>query len=352
MEIDGTPVADGSVFFVAEAGVNHNGDPDRAERLVEAAAEAGADAVKFQTFDADRLVADDAPKADYQDEQTDEESSQRELIAQYELDRADHEALLARCAEAGVTFLSTPFEPESAALLSDLGVAAFKVGSGDLTDHRLLRHLALYDRPTIVSTGMATMAEVEAAYGTMRAANPDLDLCLLHCVSAYPTPLSDVNLRAMERLADRFPVPVGFSDHTTAVETPAFAVAAGAAVVEKHFTLDRSLPGPDHEASLEPDELSRAVSLARDAAAARGTPTKEPVEAETETRTVSRKSLHAAREVAAGERFTVDSVAVLRPATGLPPAVLPSVLGRRAAADLDPHDPVTAAAVEGWEPDR
>lgn len=344
MKISGSEIADGSVFFVAEAGVNHNGDRTRAKELVDAAAAAGADAVKFQTFSTDRLVAEDAPTADYQEDRTGE-ASQRDVLRRYELDRTDHEALRDYCERAGVTFLSTPFDAESAALLDDLDVAAVKIGSGDLTNHRLLGRVARLGRPMIASTGMATMAEVEAAYGAIRAANPDVAVSLLHCVSSYPADPTDANLRAMEALDDRFPVPVGYSDHTTAVETPGFAVAAGARIVEKHFTLDRSLPGPDHEASLEPDELARAVDLARAAAATRGTPEKEPVDAELETRTVSRKSLHAARSIERGETITADALAVLRPAEGLSPSAFDAVVGANASAALDRHDPVTADVV-------
>jgi N-acetylneuraminate synthase/N,N'-diacetyllegionaminate synthase len=382
MEVDGQEIRDGSVFFIAEAGVNHNGDLDRARDLIDAAAEAGADAVKFQTFTTDRLVAEGAPKADYQaeqigneqtddqqpdgqqtndqqtddqqtndqqtdDQQPDGETSQRDMLEQYELSAADHRHLLDHCDDAGITFLSTPFDAESVALLNDLGVTAIKVGSGELTNHPLLRHIARLGRPMIVSTGMATLAEVEAAYDAIREANPEVEVSLLHCVSSYPADLSDVNLRAMERMDEQFSVPVGYSDHTTAVETPGVAVGAGATIVEKHFTLDRSLPGPDHEASLEPDELARSVELAREAAAARGTPEKRPVDAEMENRTVARKSLHAVRPIEAGETITEEAVEILRPATGLSPATLDSVLGVEAETDLEPHDPITEDAVEG-----
>lgn len=332
------------MFFIAEAGVNHNGDLALGKELVDVAADAGADAIKFQTFHADRVAATGARKASYQDERVDDDS-QREMLERYELSRADHEELRAHCEQRGVTFLSTPFDDESVALLDDLDVPAFKVGSGDLTNHPLLRTIAGCGRPMVVSTGMATMAEVEAAYGAIRAADPEVPVSLLHCVSAYPTDPADLNLGAMEALDERFPVPVGLSDHTTAVETPGLGVAAGATVVEKHFTLDRSLPGPDHEASLEPDELERAVALARRAAAMSGPPEKEPVPAEAETRSVARKSLHAARDLEPGEPFTDDAVAVLRPPTGLAPANLDAVLGKWAARGLERHEPITEDAV-------
>lgn len=347
MEIDGRKIEDNSVFFIAEAGINHNGDLSQAKELIDAAARAGADAIKFQTFSANRLVTEDAPKAEYQDEQVGDEESQRDMLEQYELSRADHEELLDYCSEVGITFLSTPFDTESVDLLDEFDLPAFKIGSGDLTNHPLLQHVARLGKPMIVSTGMATMDEVEDAFAAIREANPEVPVCLLHCVSSYPAEMDTVNLRAMEKMNVKFPVPVGYSDHTTAVETPGFAVGAGAIVIEKHFTLDRSLPGPDHEASLEPDELDRAIDIARAAATARGSGDKEPVDAEMENRTVARKSLYAATEIEAGETITEDSVAILRPAAGLAPSDLDSVVGKEAATSLEPDDPITAEAVAG-----
>ena len=347
MKIGDRSIDGDSVFFIAEAGINHGGDLDRARELVDVAADAGADAVKFQTYVTDRIVATDAPKADYQDSQAGEDTSQRELLQQYELGPEDHRELEAYCESTGITFLSSPFDEESADLLDRLDVDAIKIGSGELTNHPLLEHVAALGRPMIVSTGMATMEEVTGAYEAIRTANPDVEIAFLHCVSSYPAALDDVNLRAMETMAEELPVPVGYSDHTTAVETPGLAVAAGARIIEKHFTLDRNLAGPDHAASLEPDELSRAVSLARDAVTARGEPTKQPVAAELDTQAVSRKSLHAARKIQQGERLTEDAVAILRPATGLVPTELESVLGRRVNSELDPDEPITADVIEG-----
>jgi len=351
LQSSGLSIDDDSVYFVAEAGVNHNGDLDRARALIDAASDAGADAVKFQTFATDRLVADDTATATYQAEAVGESESQAEMLDRYELDRADHDHLREYCRETGITFLSTPFDRESADLLDDLGVEAIKIGSGELTNLTLLRHVASLGRPTILSTGMATMDEVEAAYDAIRDANPGVALALLHCTSAYPTDLSDVNLRAMQSMAETFPVPVGYSDHTMSVETPGFAVAAGASIVEKHLTLDRSLPGPDHEASLEPGELDRAVSVARDAATARGSPEKRPVDAERETRALSRKSLHAAKAIEAGERLTRDAITILRPADGLPPSEVDATVGRIAAVDVPESAPITADVLEAEEPE-
>ncbi len=334
-----------AVYVVAEAGVNHNGDIEVAERLVDAAAESGADAVKFQTFAADRLVTEEAPKADYQDETTDDRS-QREMLENYELSRADHEHLRSYCDEQGITFLSTPFDAESADLLADLGVPVVKIGSGELDNLPLLEHVAGLGRPMIVSTGMGTMDEVREAFETIRGANPDVDLVFLHCTSAYPTAMADANLRAMETMAEELPVPVGYSDHTTAPETPGLAVATGATVVEKHFTLSKRLPGPDHRASLEPDELDRAVSLARDAAVARGDPEKRPTTEERENRSVIRKSVHATERVPAGETLTDNRVAVTRPADGLPPKTYETLVGATVSETLACGEPVTKDAVD------
>jgi N-acetylneuraminate synthase/N,N'-diacetyllegionaminate synthase len=340
---------DAPPYFVAEAGVNHDGDVDVAERLIDAAAEAGADAVKFQTFDADRLVTSDAATADYQAEATGE-TSQRELLRRCELDRAAHGRLLDRCRERGIAFLSTPFGTDSADLLADLGVPAIKLGSGDLDNHPLLEHVAEFGIPMIVSTGMGTMAEVRAAREAIGSVAPDRDLCLLHCTSAYPCDPDEVNLRAMEAMAAEFSVPVGYSDHTTFVETPALAIAAGAAVVEKHFTLDSTRAGPDHEASLEPDELASAVDLAETAGRMRGDPEKRPTATERRNRSVTRKSLRAAHDLPAGTEVTPEDVRIARPADGLAPRHLDRLLGTTLAGTVRVEEPFTRANT-GLDPD-
>ena len=346
MHIDGSPVGpDDPPYVIAEAGVNHNGDLDMAEELVDVAAEAGADAVKFQTFSADRLVTRDAAKADYQTETTGE-GSQYEMLKRYELDRAAHERLLDRCDEHDVTFLSTPFDPESADMLADLGLPAIKLGSGELDNHPLLEHVAGLGLPMIVSTGMGTMAEVHAARESVRGVDPDADLAFLHCTSAYPCSLDDVNLRAMETMAAELDEPVGYSDHTTLPETPSFAVAAGACVVEKHFTLDSTLPGPDHEASLEPDELARAVELVRAAARARGSAEKRPTAVERENLTTIRKSLHAASDIPEGTTLAPEHLQVVRPVEGLSPRHHDAVIGVRTTRTLAAGDPITDADVD------
>lgn len=334
-----------SVYFIAEAGVNHNGDLDLAFELIDAAASAGADAVKFQTLDADRLVNKDAPKATYQQRATDS-GSQHEMIQQYELDEEAHAQLVDQCDRNDITFLSTPFDPESAELLDSFDVPLFKIGSGELDNHPFLETVAGFGRPLIVSTGMATMEEVEDACDVIRSVDPTIDLALLHCTSEYPTTHANTNLRAMGIMDDSFPVPVGHSDHTPDVETPSFAVAAGAAIVEKHFTMDKTLPGPDHEFALEPDELTRAVSLARNAATARGSPVKRPTPGEMEMRELSRKGLHARKDLEPGDSLTEDAISILRPATGISPAQLSTVLEERVRRPIDAGEPIRWETLE------
>ena len=329
-----------SVYFIAEAGVNHNGDLDKARHLIDVAVESGADAVKFQTFTADRLVTEDGPTADYQAKTTGS-TSQFELLKHHELSVEDYERLQEYCESRGITFLSTPFDPVSADLLNEMDVPAIKLGSGELTNHPLLRHVAGFGKPMIVSTGMGTMTEVADAVAVIRETDTETELALLHCTSTYPADLSTVNLKAMNRMAESFGLPVGYSDHTTHIEMPGYATAAGALIVEKHFTLDRSLPGPDHHASLEPGELDRAVSLARDAAVARGTPEKQPTSDEKKMRRITRKSLHAARDLSAGDELTADDVMIKRPADGISPTEFRSTIGRILSEAVDRDNPIT-----------
>jgi len=344
MEIDGTAVEE--PYFIAEAGVNHNGELALAESLIDAAAAAGADAVKFQTFSADRLVTDDTPTADYQQEQTGVES-QREILEQYELDRVAHERLQTYCREQGIPFLSTPFDPESADMLVELGVPALKLGSGELDNEPLLEHVAAYDLPLIVSTGMGTMAEVHAAHEAIRSVDPTTDVAFLHCTTSYPCKISEVNLRAMQRMDEELTVPVGYSDHTTLPETPALAVTAGATIVEKHFTMDRTLPGPDHQASLEPDELERAVSLVETAGVALGRTEKTPTATERDRIDKARKGLHAAVDIPADTEIRAEHVDVLRPAAGLSPRQYDAVVGARTRTSITAGEPITASNIGG-----
>lgn len=320
-------------FVIAEAGVNHNGDLALAFRLIDAAVNAGADAVKFQTFKADALVTRSAPKAAYQRESTDAAESQFEMLRRLELTPAAHRELFAHCREKRILFMSTPFDEESADLLGELSVAVFKIPSGELTNTPFLTHVAKKQRPMIVSTGMSRLGEVETAVETIRATGNE-DLVLLHCVSNYPADAADVNLRAMLTLAAAFGVPVGYSDHTLGIEVALAAVALGAVVIEKHVTLDRSMPGPDHKASSEPDELAALVRGIRKVEVALGDGIKRPAIAEADTAAVARKSLVASRALKAGERLGERDVAVKRPGTGLPPSQRPLLIGRALTKDI------------------
>jgi N,N'-diacetyllegionaminate synthase len=334
--------AGGRIFIVAEAGVNHNGDPALARLLVDAAVESGADAVKFQTFRVDALLTRGAPKAGYQVETTGAGESQREMLARLELATAVLAELRDRAAKRGLTFFSAPFDAESADVLDKLGVTLFKVPSGEITNLPLLRHLASKGRPIILSTGMSSLDEVEQAVAAIRAAgNPPL--AVLHCLSAYPAPAAEVNLRAMDTLAARCGCPVGFSDHTLGIEIAVAAAARGAVIIEKHLTLDKTLPGPDHRASLDPVEFAAMVRAIRAVESALGDGTKRPMPSELDTRRVARKSLVAARALRAGARLGAGDVLIKRPGTGISPADLDKAIGRPLARDI------AADEVIGWE---
>jgi len=320
-------------FVIAEAGVNHNGDLAMARALVDAAAAAGADAVKFQTFAADRLVTRQAPKAEYQMANTGDAESQFEMLKRLELDADAHRALIAHCAARGIQFLSTPFDEASCDLLDQLGVPAFKLPSGELTNLPFLRHAARKGKPLIVSTGMATLSEAADAVDAIRGEGGQ-ELILLHCVSNYPANPAHANIRAVATLRDAFGVPAGYSDHTEGDAVALAAVALGACVIEKHVTLDRNLPGPDHRASIEPSELSALVRRIRIVESCLGDGLKRPVTNEAEIARVARKSLVAAVTIPAGDRLTADMVAIRRPGTGMAPDALPAILGRSAAATI------------------
>jgi N,N'-diacetyllegionaminate synthase len=343
--IDGRAIGAGApVFVIAEAGVNHNGDPALAHRLVEVAAVAGADAVKFQTFRTEALVSRHAPKAPYQVETTGAGESQLEMLRRLELSRAEFVALAETCRRRGILFLSSAFDEASADDLEALGVAAFKTGSGELTNLPLLRHLAAKRRPLIVSTGMATLDEVEVAVAAVR--EHGTPLALLHCVSAYPAPPEESNLRAMDTLRARFACPVGFSDHAPGLTVSVAAVARGATIIEKHFTVDRSLPGPDHRASLDPGELTALVAAIRQVESALGDGDKRPTAAELPTRRVARKSLVAAGPLRRGDTLGRASVAVKRPGTGIPPGELEQALGRRLRRDVEADEVIEWTMLE------
>jgi N,N'-diacetyllegionaminate synthase len=331
-------------YVVAEAGVNHNGDPALAIRLVEAAAQSGADAVKFQTFDPASLAVRQAPAAAYQRQQA-AATSQLEMLRGLVLPRSGLEAAFDRSRELRITAFSTPFDESSLEMLLALGVPALKIGSGDLTDLPLLRLAAASALPLIVSTGMATEAEVDAAVDAIRTAG-DPPLALLHCLSAYPAPVEETNLRAIPVLRDRFGLEVGFSDHTTGQTAAIAAVALGATIIEKHLTLDRAMPGPDHAASMEPEELTRLIRALREAHAALGDGIKRPQPSELETRQVARRSLVAARDLVAGTVLAPADLGAKRPGDGLSPFLLDNLVGRRLIRDLSADTPLDGLDVD------
>ncbi len=319
------------VYVIAEAGVNHNGSLETALRMVDAAAHAGADAVKFQTFSAEALATAQAPKAGYQAEMTGEAGSQLDMLRALELSRTDHEALQQRCRERGIEFLSAAFDLESVELLASLGLKTFKVPSGAITDLPYLRAIGALGGRVIVSTGMATLAEVRDAVAALESAGTArCDMVVLHCTTAYPTAPDDVNLTAMCALGDELGVSVGYSDHTLGLAVPIAAVALGAAVIEKHFTLDRSMSGPDHRASLEPTELAEMVASIRIVERALGDGVKRPSAAELGNTVAARKSIVAARDIAAGETLSAENLTTKRPATGISPMRWDEIVGTSA----------------------
>ncbi|MES9994599.1 N-acetylneuraminate synthase [Desulfovibrio aminophilus] len=321
------------VLIIAEAGVNHNGDMALALKLVDAAADAGADAVKFQTFKAERLVTPQADKAAYQKAATGASESQFAMLKRLELDAAAHETLLTRCRERGIAFLSTPFDEQSADMLVGMGLAIIKIPSGEITNLPYLRHVGALGRRIVLSTGMCTLDEVADALRALEAAGtPARDVTLLHCNTQYPTPEADANLRAIRTLAEAFPAcAAGYSDHTLGISCPIAAVALGATVIEKHFTLDRRMEGPDHAASLEPGELAAMVAGVRAVEAALGHGRKEPSPSERENILVARRYLVAARNIAAGEMFSPENVAARRTGSGgVSPMRWDEIMGRRA----------------------
>lgn len=329
----------GPAFVIAEAGVNHNGDLETAKRLIDVAAGAGADAVKFQAFHAERLVTPSAPKLRNEPGADGPAETQLQMLQRLQLSEAQFEALKAHCRARQVMFLATPFDEESADLLDRLDVPAFKIGSGELTNWPLLAFVARKGRPVILSTGMSVLPEVEAAIDVLRDAGCR-EIALLHCTSAYPADPRDANLRAIDTLRRAFRLPIGLSDHTLGTAVALAAVALGACVVEKHFTLDRRMAGPDHHASLEPEELRQLVRGIRTVEAALGNGKKEPAAAERETASVARRSLVAARAIPAGTVLTRELVAIKRPGDGLPPSMLAAVIGRRVKVPLALDEPI------------
>lgn len=316
-------------FIIAEAGVNHNGNIDLAHKLIDAAIQARADAVKFQTFKAEKLASKDAPSAQYQIDNMGPQLSQFEMLKRLELPISAYPDLISHCHQGGIVFMSSPFDEDSADFLAGLGMPVFKIPSGEITNLPYLAHIASKQKPMIVSTGMSNLGEVQTAVETIEGAG-NSDIVLLHCVSNYPANPADVNLRAMHTLQAAFGVPVGFSDHTLGIEIPIAAAALGACVIEKHFTLDCSMEGPDHKASLNPGGLAAMVAGIHKVEAALGTGRKIPTINEKSTAIAARKSLIAACDIPAGTEFTQAMLAARRPGTGLPPSMHALILGRKA----------------------
>jgi N,N'-diacetyllegionaminate synthase len=334
IDVGGSLVGAGQpCFIIAEAGVNHNGDLAMAMELVDVAADCGADAIKFQTFKAENLVTAEAPKADYQLEVTDPNESWLTMLERLELSPDAHRQLMQACQSRNIQFISTPFEEDSADLLEELGVHAFKIPSGEISNLPFLEYVGRKGKPVILSTGMAFLGEVESAILTLENAGSK-DIAVLHCVSNYPADPADVNLRTMKTMARAFEAPVGYSDHTLGAEVTLAAVAMGACIVEKHFTLDRNLEGPDHQASLDPDELREMVQGIRKVEKAMGSSRKRPTANEMPTLKAARKSLVARCDLKAGSVLTKDCIAIKRPGTGYAPAKLPELVGRTLVRDV------------------
>lgn len=322
-------------LIIAEAGVNHNGDLALARRLIDVAAAAGADLVKFQTFSADRLVTRTAAKAEYQNRTTGSKESQHEMLCRLELTTEMHKELIAHCAARAIGFFSTGFDIESVDLLVELGQDRFKIPSGEITNLPYLRHIGRMGKRVILSTGMAEMDEIKAAIdAVVEAGTSKANVTVLHCTTEYPTPMAEVNLRAMLSIQKAFGVEVGYSDHTCGIEVAIAAVALGASVIEKHFTLDRNLPGPDHKASLEPDELRAMVAGIRNIEIALGDGIKRLTPSEAGNRSVARKSLVASQGIRRGEVFSADNITAKRPGTGISPMRWDAVIDRHAPRDF------------------
>jgi len=328
------------VFIIAEAGINHNGDINLAYKLVNVAKEAGVDAVKFQTFKTEKVISKFTEMASYQKKNLSTNESQYEMVKKLELSYKEFKKLKDYCDEIKIMFLSTPDEEYSLNFLVDkLNIPFIKIGSGEVTNLPYLKHIAAKNKPIIMSTGMANLGEVEEAINTIREVNFKVQISLLHCTTNYPTPYEEVNLKAMQTLAAAFKLPVGYSDHTLGIEVPIAAVAMGAKIIEKHFTLDNKLPGPDHKASLEPDELKEMVTVIRNIEMALGDGIKKHNESEIEIMKVARRSLIASRDIKAGEIIKESDIAIKRPGTGILPKFKEVVIGMKLANDIRQDEP-------------
>lgn len=323
---------DNKVLIIAEIGVNHNGDFDTAKRMIEVAKNCGVDIVKFQTFNVDALTSGQAEMAKYQKDNIGKTETQKEMLSKLALSQEQFKELAAYCRETGITFLSTPFDIESVRFLNPL-LDIWKIPSGEITNYPYLVEIAKTGKKVILSTGMCTLDEIKEALDVLTY-NGTKDITLLHCTTDYPTPLESVNLNAMLTLKEEFGYPVGYSDHTEGIEVDIAAVAMGATVIEKHFTLDKNMPGPDHKASLEPNELREMVQAIRKIETAVGSSEKKPTQAELDNRKVARKSIVAAKDIKKGETFTTENITTKRPGTGISPMRWNEVIGQKAVRDF------------------
>ena len=328
-----------SVFIIAEVGVNHNGSLELAKQLVDVAKDCGADAVKFQTFKAATLVTKSAKQADYQTANTGKQESQFDMLKRLELSEADHQELVDYCQQKNIEFMSTPFDLQSIRFLNGLGVNRFKIPSGEITNYPYLKMVGSFNKEIVLSTGMATLADIEAALDLLIESGTDKDkITILHATTDYPTQMQDVNLTAMQTIAQAFKVKVGYSDHTPGIEVPTAAVALGATIIEKHFTLDKNLPGPDHKASLEPQELQAMVKAIRNIEIALGDGIKRPSASEQKNMQVARKSLVALTAIKKGETFSDQNLTVKRPGLGISPMRWNEIIGQVAQKDYQADD--------------
>lgn len=322
------------VFIIAEAGVNHNGSIELAKQLIDKASWAGADAVKFQSFKAEKLVTKTAQKAEYQEATTGTQENQFQMIKKLELDYDKHQELRDYCESKGIMFLSSPFDLDSIDLLDNLGLEIFKIPSGEIINLPYLRKIGKLKKRVILSTGMSTLGDIEKALEVLRKAGTD-DISVLHCNTEYPTPMKDVNLKAMNTIGSAFKVDIGYSDHTLGIEVPIAAVARGAKIIEKHFTLDKNMEGPDHRASLEPNELEQMVTAIRNIEAALGDGIKKLSPSEEKNIDIVRKSLVASKIIKKGELFTEKNLTAKRPGTGLSPMRWDEIIGKKAIRDFE-----------------
>jgi N-acetylneuraminate synthase len=332
-----------NTLIIAEAGVNHNGSLELAKKLIDAAVDAGVDYVKFQTFKAEKLVSKTAKKADYQIDNTgNKEESQFEMIKKLELDEEMHKILIAYCNEKNIKFLSTAFDLDSVDMLDELGIDLFKIPSGEITNLPYIKKLASKKKPIILSTGMSNLGEIEDTLNVLYENGVSREnITVLHCNTEYPTPMKDVNLNAMNTIEAAFKVKVGYSDHTLGIEIPIAAVAKGAVCIEKHFTLDRNMEGPDHRASLEPDELKQMVKSIRNIEKALGNGIKMASESEQKNIVIARKSIHVAEKLDKGHLITMENLEMKRPGSGISPMNLELVIGKRTTRNLEKDDLLT-----------